>query len=658
MRDPPSSREWQDYYDNQKTYIPPSCPTPTPRYPRAHSPPTSPRRSSSSFTTAREQGSRWNLFEGMTIYVHPIENESPHDRRRWDLMDKIRCHGGSLSLRPHLPHVTTILIPFPPTYPRYTVLLIRPSETPIIKTKGWTRDELVQLFARVSSTDHSPVYPYGRKRVLRVDWAEECLRDGRLRGENESWGGWEVRATTDPKLVNDENTYRTHSSDFGYNQHQNRSDSPVAQTRIQTSPGIYTSPLKQVENLAQDPRKYLRARAEQSKGTAVEDREKTIWSDTDERRNSQEEAKTDETQEEVSISIEEPLPKAGTDATDLSGSKNSQRDRLLHSEDIQIDEVRESNGEHVEQSQANGMEEPDGVDTTNRIEDIGASGQDIIIDIDVKEETGTRVKGDNEVRPDEYKDEKESQPTTVKVKVENGDSKVQQGESKIEETEDGTEGNGNELKENQNEEGINENKIEDQKNGTADIKPVIIDEDEEPFQDDACQGSLRSQSRSGSRRSSSFSKRDTSIQGPCVPSARSSASEASTRTAVSLPRAGRPSSIASISVAVPRMEQKVFIRGALLPYTFCVLGEGREKRFTEMIITNGGGLIASSESATFLIVLLSPDQNISLPEDHPEVYRMVKEMGSEPGRRVISVDWVEDCKVLTRKKPYGGCLAP
>ncbi|WWD03853.1 hypothetical protein V865_001909 [Kwoniella europaea PYCC6329] len=664
MRDPPSSRDWQDYYDNQKTYIPPSYPTQTPPvYSRAHSPPTSPRRSSRNHYTpvSREQdpgqGSRWNLFKGLTIYIHPRENESSNEAwNRRDLMDKIKYYGGSLSVKPNASYVTTILIHLPQTYPRHTVMLIdRPQEIP--KIGEWTRDELVQRLARVSSADDHRVYQYGsRKKVLRVDWAEECLRDGRIRGENESWGGWEVRATYDPKLVNDHNSYRTLSSDYGFNGYLSQQEIDRLEARIQLSPESYTAPAKHVERLAQDPRKYLRAKADQLGHGVVGDREKTVGSTADERRYSQEEAKRDKTQEEASISIEEPVPTSGSDATDLSSSNNSQRDRLLQIEDIHFDEIRANNGEQVEQSQANAMEEPNRVHTINPVEETVCSGQGVIVDIHVKEETRKQVNGDEEVSSADIKDEKESQPKPVEVKPENGDSKIRPGGSKVEETEDGTEGNDNGAKQSQNDVEDNEKQNEDQQDGMTDNKPVIIDEDDEPSEDDTRQSSLRSQSPSGSRRSSSSPRSDNSIPGSCVPSAASSASEASTRTAVSVTRAGRPSSIASISVAIPRMEQKVFTRGVLLPYTFCVLGEGREKRLTEMIITNGGGIIASSESATFLIVLLSPDQNVSLAGDHPEIYRMVKEMESEPGRRAVSVDWVEDCIERDTLLPLEGYL--
>ncbi|KAK6909203.1 hypothetical protein I203_103220 [Kwoniella mangroviensis CBS 8507] len=638
MRDPPRSREWQDYYDNQKTYIPPSYPTTTSRYSRAHSPPTSPRRSSSGYTAAREQGNRWNLFEGMTIYIHPRENETSHEvRRRLNLMDKIKYHGGSLSVKPNASYVTTVLIHLPQTYPRHTVLLIdRPREIPNIGE--WTRDELVQHLAKVSTTEDSPVYQYGRKRVLRIDWAEECLRDGRLRGENESWGGWEVRATYDPKLVNDHSSYQTLSADYGFNEYLSQQEDDRLEARFQLSPESYTSPAEHVETLAQDPRKYLRAKADQLKGGVVGDRENIIGSITDERGHSQEEANTYETQEEASISIEEPMPEYDTDATDLSGSRDSQRDRSLQIEDIHIDEIRANNGEKVEQSQAHGLVEPEGVHTINTVQESRGSGQGIIVDIHVKEDIRKQVYGDKEVTSTDVEDETER----VEVKPEDGDSIIRPGGSKIEETEDGTEGNDNRPKESQNEVGDNENKKEDQDDGSTDTKPVIMDNDEEPSKDDIGQNSLRSQSQSRSIRSRSSSSRYSLSQGSHNQSTRSSASEAPTANAVSAATRVPSSPTASQFFAVPRVEQRVFTRGVLLPHTFCVLGEGREKRFTERIITSGEGIIASSGSAIFLIVLLSPEQNASLA-DHPEVCRMVRKIQSEPGRRAVSVDWVEDC---------------
>ncbi|WVQ66783.1 uncharacterized protein L199_004974 [Kwoniella botswanensis] len=649
MRDPPSSRDWKDYYDSQETYIPPSYPTQTPPvYPRAHSPPTSPRRSSRNHYTpvSREQvpghGSRWDLFKGLTIYIHPRENESSNEAwNRRDLMDKIKYYGGSLSVKPNASYVTTILIHLPQTYPRHTVMLIdRPQEIP--KIGEWTRDELVQHLARVSSADDNWVYRReSRKKVLRVDWAEECLRDGRIRGENESWSGWEVRATYDPKLVNDHNSYRTLSSDYGFNEYLSEQGNDRLEARVQLSPKSYATPAKHVETLAQDPRKYLRAKADQLRDDLVGDREKTVGSTAIERRHSQEEAKRVKTQEEAPISIEEPVPTSGTHATDLSGSNDSQRDRSLQLEDIQTDEIRANNGEQVEQSQANDMEAK-GVHKINTVEELGGNGQGIIVDILVKEKTRKQVNGDKEVSSADIKDEKESQPKPVEVKPEDGDSKIQPRESEVEETENGTEENDKKPTQSQNDVGNNENKSEDQEDGTTDIKPVIIDDDEEPSEDDIRQSSLRSQSRSRSVRSRSSSRVRSFSQGSHNQSTRSSASEALIATAVSVAKVVPSSPTASRFGAIPRVGEKVFARGVLLAYTFYVLGQGREKRFTEMIITNAGGIIASSESAIFLIVLLSPDQNASLA-DHPEVYRMVRKIQSEPGRRAVSVDWVENC---------------
>ncbi|WVW86465.1 hypothetical protein I302_108513 [Kwoniella bestiolae CBS 10118] len=591
MRSPPrsGSGSWEDYYSNQRTYIPPSyhggrrnqfpMPSPISTRGREYSPARRTPVPSYSRREDERHGSRWNLFEELTFYVQAREDESPREvGERVRLMERIKSHGGALSKKPNSTHVTTILISLPTSYPRNTVLLIDTFTSNRLPEVGrWTTRDVMQHLALLSFERASEGQRGVRKRVLRLEWVEECLRSGRVGDERDDFGGWEVKATHDPERVNDINTHR-----------RSLDNAPVVPDSPRTpslppSPTARQSPPRVIQ-LPEDPRKLLRMNAEKPRP--------------------EEPAKTPEDlPAEVSSKYQNNGDGDGPRREDTWRPCETISARDQREYDIQVGRSESFQKRHDERNDNAGLNEGLQVggiscghceDDVMGMEDAQPEGEG---------EGSNHMKAENSAPRD--------------VVTEQSDGQVDD------------KGDGAETKDTAK--GIVVDSDEEVK---ADIKPVIETKT-------ACSsdGITHSSDNDDNRRQDiQATVRLAPMTDPTVSSTPSPARY--TSTADRLHYISRGTSPIPPQPVVKESAQKVFARG-VLPLTFCVLGSGREKRFAEILIRdNGGGVLAASTYATIFVLPLSPTDSLY---DYPEQLDVVRGVDDQPGRVAVSVDWIEGC---------------
>ncbi|WVQ83743.1 hypothetical protein IAT38_005887 [Cryptococcus sp. DSM 104549] len=146
-----------------------------------------------------------NIFQGCNFHIC----KTGFPKLPINTLDLVKTHGGKLCPDPSARHCNYVVIPLGTNLPANTVLPIDrhlPSSQWPVHTGdqrpgvGWYIEGLVRFFSRVVG----PVPPDEQRKpriVLRQEWLVDCVRVGRILGEEDGWAGWEVKSTYDPKLV-------------------------------------------------------------------------------------------------------------------------------------------------------------------------------------------------------------------------------------------------------------------------------------------------------------------------------------------------------------------------------------------------------------------------------------------------------------------------
>ncbi|WVQ94982.1 hypothetical protein IAU59_002074 [Kwoniella sp. CBS 9459] len=209
-----------------------STPTPFPSS-SSNSIPLSLKRSARQPLTSRSE-----LFRGMTFYLQEWHGKAQDPRTIEKQMilqsvgEQIRAHGGNLNDTPNDRAVTHILVITRSHQPDDEVLTIldRASREPgsfaggkggfyrLIRTYGG----LVHTYPSKTSDSPGGGHSFGNsncrekeewtgeKVVLKYEWVRDCIDRGRIRGQEENWGGWRVRG----KLVHEYSNRPGHGSSW------------------------------------------------------------------------------------------------------------------------------------------------------------------------------------------------------------------------------------------------------------------------------------------------------------------------------------------------------------------------------------------------------------------------------------------------------------
>ncbi|WVW86459.1 hypothetical protein I302_108507 [Kwoniella bestiolae CBS 10118] len=145
-------------------------------------------------TMVRRRSTGSHFLKGWTVYVHSPggggkgdEWKSKEEVER--LISVVQLHGGSISRTPSSPSTTHIIIPFHPFYSPTAVLQIQIGESNLISLEhqqDWTDNDLIRK----------------RRVLLRQEWLDECVRQDRVVGRGDEYGGWEIKGTHNPSHVN------------------------------------------------------------------------------------------------------------------------------------------------------------------------------------------------------------------------------------------------------------------------------------------------------------------------------------------------------------------------------------------------------------------------------------------------------------------------
>ncbi|WWC91979.1 uncharacterized protein L201_006933 [Kwoniella dendrophila CBS 6074] len=606
------------------------------------------------------------IFAGKTFYIH-IEG----GRRKYPsygLIEMIRRHGGSLCRDPDSMNVTNIIVnlsqattPFDVVY-SIDKLFNRKIRRPSFGQ--WNLDNIITYLAKLSGSSHnhsnsnSKSSLLQRKVVLREEWLVECIEKGRLIEEEDYYGGWEVRGTYDPYCVNDRK--RSPSPHIVYSplrKDNSVSSSPDCSSRREQhrlssvspppSPPPPPPPFEISTKLPSDPRKLLSKTSSNTNSSNTND---------DVNRNNN-----------LEISLHDSTHQQAKDSTTSTSSNSIQeelegpelppgfrrRTGLVYQTDIDSnhgdgkvkDEERPStlpNGQNVETPS---LVPPDdgSLDKQNVSEksverdiDPNLSAQTAHLEEKQKEQVGEKkdeymervIQVKQEIIPSEVPDVKPD----LALLNSTGDGQSPKPSSAPSPT---------------------QSNISDRL-----LTPISMTSQ---FPMDRPKAELLPRSvhpvaSSTKNKTNTISATKKALNPTCSSSSSSSSIPPTARQ--SIPRkSANPKREKKITnrTEVPKFatgknpEKKVFNNG-LSPLTFHIFdsGNSREKSFAEMLISANGGIIASATYATYNIIPLSPNEDLT---DHFHIQSFIQDIEKQPGRMAVSADWIQDCIQAQRLLP-------